>query len=81
MWRYYEMSSAERNANGLSGLSDYLPPEDGSNRDLGAFQNNVMRFGAKHNDIYPIIGDMIRWRLQLPPRVKNESRFAALLND
>ena len=27
-----------------------------------------MRFGAKHNDIYPIIGDMIRWKLKLPNR-------------
>jgi hypothetical protein len=27
-----------------------------------------MRFGAKHNDIFPIIGDMIRWKLNLPKR-------------
>ena len=27
-----------------------------------------MRFGAKHNDIYPIIADMIRWKLALPSR-------------
>jgi hypothetical protein len=28
----------------------------------------VFRFGAKHNDIYPILGDMIRWQLKLPSR-------------
>lgn len=27
-----------------------------------------MRFGAKQNDIYPVIGDMIRWKLNLPNR-------------
>ena len=27
-----------------------------------------MRFGAKHNDIFPIIGDMIRWKLGLLSR-------------
>jgi len=27
-----------------------------------------MRFGAKHDDIYPILADMIRWKLDLPNR-------------
>jgi hypothetical protein len=71
MWRYYEMSSDEREKHGLSSLREYLPSDtDGANRDIGKFDQaeNVMRFGAKHNDIYPLLGDMIRWRLQLPPR-------------
>lgn len=68
MWRYYEMSDSEREAAGLSGLSSYLPPADSGNRDIGSFQNGVMRFGAKHNDIFPILGDMIRWKLGLPSR-------------
>lgn len=72
MWRYYEMSDEERANPDIAGLSDYLPdgglisPE--SNRDLGAFQGGIMRFGAKHNDIYPILGDMIRWKMGLPNR-------------
>lgn len=72
MWRYYEMSNEERSNPDIAGLSDYLPdgglitPE--SNRDLGAFQSGIMRFGAKHNDIYPILGDMIRWKMGLPNR-------------
>lgn len=71
MWRYYEMTEQERTNSGLDGLSEYLPTEDeGYNRDIGKFDpgTNVMRFGAKHNDIFPIIGDMIRWRLNLPSR-------------
>ena len=56
-------------------LVDYLPSsEDGANRNIGALDGSgLMRFGAKHNDIYPIIVDMIRWRLGLPPRLKRES--------
>ena len=27
-----------------------------------------MRFGAKHNDIFPVLADMIRWKLRLPNR-------------
>jgi len=69
MWRYFEMSPADRDTSGLSGLASYLPSiEDGANRDIGSFQNGFMRFGAKHNDIYPILGDMIRWSLKLPSR-------------
>jgi hypothetical protein len=77
MWRYYEMNPTERASSGLSGLADYLPVEhvDGesggsANRDIGRFDptDQVMRLGAKHNDIFPLLGDMIRWRLALPSR-------------
>lgn len=68
MWRYYEFSGEERIANGLAGLEDYLPSSDTGNRDIGQYQAPYFRFGAKHNDIFPIIGDMIRWKLGLPNR-------------
>lgn len=69
MWRYYEMSPAQRKEQGLDELADYLPSaDDGANRDLGSYQGGFMRFGAKHNDIFPILGDMIRWKLKLPSR-------------
>ncbi len=68
MWRYYEMTEEERSASGLEGLSSYLPDDESGNRDLGSYQGGFMRFGAKHNDIYPILGDMIRWSLGLPNR-------------
>jgi hypothetical protein len=72
MWRYYEMSAGERLDRGLQGLSDYLPADDGSvNRDIGAYQGGFMRFGAKHNDIYPVIADMLRWSTGLPSRHEN----------
>jgi hypothetical protein len=71
MWRYYEMNPTERAENHLEGLKEYLPSDDeGFNRDIGKFDPvaKVMRFGAKHNDIFPILGDMIRWKLDLPSR-------------
>lgn len=71
LWRYYQLSDQERIQHNLVGVGEFLPSSDeGYNRDLGAFDavTNVMRFGAKHNDIYPIIADMIRWSLGLPNR-------------
>ena len=69
MWRYYEMDAAERDTEGLSDMSSYLPDETaGANRDMGSYQSGFMRFGAKHNDIYPILADMMRWKLELPNR-------------
>lgn len=68
VWRYYQLSEAERENLGLGGLAEYLPEDDGANRDPGLFQDGLMRFGAKHNDIFPLIGDMIRWQLGLENR-------------
>lgn len=73
MWRYYELTETERSSHGLDGLSEYMPSDkEGVNRDLGMYDphTKVFRFGAKHNDIYPLIGDMIRWKLDLPARQK-----------
>jgi hypothetical protein len=70
MWRYFEMNSDEREVS-CPGLKDAVTPEAaGYNLDLGNFDesNQVMRFGAKHNDIQRHLGDMIRWKLGLPKR-------------
>ncbi len=70
MWRYFEMSQEERDKE-CPGLKDAITPEAaGFNLDLGNFDavNQVMRFGAKHNDIQRHLGDMIRWKLGLPKR-------------
>ncbi len=78
MWDYYTMSEVERRAAGLDGLSHYLPNDDeGVNRDIGGRDSEGrMRFGAKHNDIIPILCDMIRWKLRLPNRHRLELRVA-----
>lgn len=67
IWQYYEMSEEDRSAL-FPGADLYLPNEESGNRDIGSLNAGLMRFGAKHNDIYPIIGDMIRYQLNLPSR-------------
>jgi hypothetical protein len=73
VWRFFEMTEGERISANIAGLAEYLPDLSGGNRDIGAFEKTggVMRFGAKHNDIFPILGDMIRFQLDLPSRRKD----------
>jgi hypothetical protein len=79
MWRYYTLTDDEISRYNLETLKEYLPEENDGNRDLGNFDsNNEFRFGAKHNDIFPIIGDMIRWKLNLPKRKKDNSESPEL---
>jgi hypothetical protein len=68
VWNYYGLSVEERMSPNFAGLAEYLPPDDGANRDVGSEQGGFMRFGAKHNDIYPLLADMIRWQIGLPSR-------------
>lgn len=69
VWRFYDLDQHEIETYKLQELSDWLPIDDGSaNRDIGSYQNGFIRFGAKHNDIFPIIGDMVRWQAGLPSR-------------
>jgi hypothetical protein len=76
MWRYYNLALEERDLL-CPGLKNYLPPDEvGVNRDVGVYDasEETMRFGVKHNDIYPILGDMIRWKLDLPSRHAEQSQ-------
>lgn len=68
-WRYYELSEDEREEEEIDGMKDYLPPED-KVHNIGTYINKrgIMRFGSRHNDIVPVIGDMIRWHIGLPSR-------------
>ena len=76
MWDYYSMTPEQRRTK-VPGLADYLPTDEG-NRDIGSRdESGRMRFGAKHNDIFPLIGDMIRWRLGLPSRHAEEDEAEA----
>lgn len=70
MWRYYQLDEDQIREHQLEELEAYLPDNSTGNRDIGNYDvtNGWMRFGSKHNDIFPIIGDMIRWKLKLPSR-------------
>lgn len=70
MFRYYSLSEQDRQKYGIVGLVDYLPHfEDNVAREVGsADANGLWHFSTRHNDIRPILGDMIRWKLGLSPR-------------
>jgi hypothetical protein len=69
MWNFYGLTPDQRLEHDLLPLADYLPDEvPGVNRDIGSMQGEFMRFGAKHNDIFPVLADMIRWATGLPSR-------------
>ncbi|SEN82125.1 DNA sulfur modification protein DndB [Bradyrhizobium sp. OK095] len=68
VWYYYGLNPEDRKHERFNGLDKYLPPDDVANRDVGSEQAGFMRFGAKHNDIYPLLADMIRWQVKLPSR-------------
>ena len=63
------MSETER-LKEFPGLEKYLFIPSEINIDAGIYdqQNNWVRFGNKHNDIYPRLGDVIRWKLGLKVR-------------
>ena len=53
-----------------SDIDAYVHVPDGTNLDAGTYdeKNKWVRFGNKHNDIYPRIGDLIRYKLGFNPR-------------
>lgn len=73
MWRYYSMSEQQRTKAKISRLGGYLPAPP---RDLGSYDEaaDVFTFSSKHNDIYPIIGDIVRWHLALKKRPESVTK-------
>jgi hypothetical protein len=82
IWNFYNLTEEQRQDHGLVGLADYLPEEvDGVNRDIGSLQGSFMRFGAKHNDIFPILSDMLRWSTGLPNRRESDVAARKILDE
>jgi hypothetical protein len=88
LWRFYELTPEERKRYGLTGLESYLPPDDpGIIRTVGIYKeeakgkkgakNGRMHWSIAHNTVYPLLADMIRWKLELPPR-KHQVRTKAI---
>ena len=63
------MSNEERE-NAFPDISEYVHVPPDTNLDAGVFdeENKWIRFGSRHNDIFPRLGDTIRYRLKLRPR-------------
>lgn len=69
MWGLLMKSSAERSKLDKD-IGKYVHVPAGTNLDAGTVDpdHGWVRYGSKHNDIYPRIGDLIRWKLKLNPR-------------
>lgn len=69
IWRALMMPENARRDE-FPGLENYLYVPAEVNLDAGMYdhENGWVRFGNKHNDIYPRLGDVIRWKLQLKVR-------------
>jgi hypothetical protein len=72
-WRYYDMSEQQRTKAKISRLGAYVPPPP---RQLGVYDEaaDVYTFSAKHNDIFPILGDIVRWTLGLKKRPESVTK-------
>ena len=69
LWQALLKSSEERESL-FPGISDHVHVPADINLDVGTYdaQNGWMRFGSRHNDIYPRLGDTIRYSIGLTPR-------------
>ncbi|MEP0202220.1 MAG: DNA sulfur modification protein DndB [Halioglobus sp.] len=68
-WRTLMQNADEREVS-FPGLSKYVHVPSGTNLDAGTYDetHKWVRYGSKHNDIYPRIGDLIRFQLEFDPR-------------
>lgn len=66
MWRYGRLSDEDR-AKLCPGLSEYVRA---GYVEIGSYDESqpLFRFSPLHNDIMPVVSDMIRWALKLPNR-------------
>jgi hypothetical protein len=71
LWRYYDLPESERGGfynKRNESLESYLPQTEVPMVGVYKPKEGVMQFSNQHNSIFPILGDMIRWQLGLPPR-------------
>jgi len=69
LWRALFYSDDERMKK-FPGIEKYIHVPSGTNLDAGNYDedNGWVRYGSRHNDIFPRLGDSIRWKLNLKPR-------------
>ena len=76
VWRYFLLPEDQRKPGpkqpkAMKGIEAYLAKDEYGQvleRDIGSFQNGRLVFSVKHNDVYPVIADLIRFKLGLPSR-------------
>lgn len=75
LWRYFLMDENEKISNKLLSLSEYYPDDILEKEKTKTFctydsENKIIRFGNRHNDVFPLIVEMIRYSLGLPAKKK-----------
>jgi len=73
IWSFYELTDAEKaeRQDAIGELTEHLPNDpEGKVRNIGTYNrtDQIMKFGGRHNDIAPIVSDMIRYQCGLPSR-------------
>jgi hypothetical protein len=78
MWRSLLMSVSEREIE-FPGISEFVHVPRGTNLDAGTWDedNGWLRYGSRHNDIFPRLSDAIRFQLGFEPRYTVSNAVAA----
>jgi len=81
IWQSLFMDAATREKK-FPGISNYIHVPQDTNLDAGTYDpaNGWVRFGSRHNDIFPRLGDIIRFKLDLKPRPSVEKLKLTALN-
>ena len=73
LWRYFNLTDEERESEGLEGVRKFLAEGTEGKfaaKLLSAWNPELeqVKYATAHNDIYPVLGDLIRYTLDLPSR-------------
>jgi hypothetical protein len=78
LWAIYFESDEERAAKDPK-LNDYLTPDSGR-KSYAVWQGDRLTFASNTRDIARYLGDLIRWKLEMPPRPGIASLKAKLIS-
>lgn len=73
LWRYFNLTQEERTVFKLDDVTEHLPEDIENKASIKMFSvwdsgKEIVKYGTAHNDIHPILGDLIRYELKLPTR-------------
>ncbi len=81
IWTALMLSNDDRRES-FPGIEKFVHVAEETNLDAGVVDrsNNWIRFGSKHNDIFPRLGDVVRWKIGLKPRPSVAKAIAEVNN-
>lgn len=86
VWRYFLLTEEERVNLELTSLADYFPEDIETKSKVKTFciyneDQNIIKFGGNHNDIYPILVEMIRYSMGLTPKKRKTLKTVDINQD